>query len=580
MPEDPYAYIMAAYQVPPSPDYIPGPEEPQSPPPLDFVPEPMYPEYMPQEDEILSAEEQPLPAAASPTADSPGYVPESDLEEEPEEDDEDPEEDPADYPSWIGMRILSPPISPARIKIRESCLPPRKRPRLSSPTPIYEVRETSAAGAARHDVPAIPREVPYVVAREDLYKFVGMVDNAPRHPGCPISRDLDYGNHGFGGMVVKAIEEIRTKPHRREWLEDDRSELRGRVTLWYRDGLFTSSSSYGRGGEAWMAREAWGFSMDISDDARSHVLALRTTVMEQRALISGLQAADHQRQVQLTMALQLLKGLQTQMADYAMQPVTERAHKNPEVKASLKTPHRSPQLAPRQDPTTTTSVTSAQLQAMIDEGVKAALAALDTTRNGDDSHSSGVGIRRPVQVARECTYPDFLKCQPLNFKALREYVGLTRWFERWSTVFSISNCTTASQVKFATCTLQDDALTWWNAHVKTTTPEAAHAMPWAILKKKIKTSLGCVPDVSGRVGTKLKDISVACRYDTWDISRGIVPEKLRTNKTNRGKDGNASFDKGVTLSFVSTTFSSRIVITPTALDHDYDVELADGGLLG
>ncbi|GJS58556.1 hypothetical protein Tco_0653340 [Tanacetum coccineum] len=112
MPEDPYAYIMAAYEVPPSPDYIPGPEvppspdyipgpeEPQSPPPLDFVPEPMYPEYMPQEDEILPAEEQPLPAtAASPTADSPGYVPESDLEEEPEEDDEDPEEDPADYPA-------------------------------------------------------------------------------------------------------------------------------------------------------------------------------------------------------------------------------------------------------------------------------------------------------------------------------------------------------------------------------------------------------------------------------------------------------------------------------------------------
>ncbi|GKF09434.1 hypothetical protein Tco_0043658 [Tanacetum coccineum] len=105
------SYIMAAYQVPPSPDYIPGPEvppspdyipgpeEPQSPPPLDFVPEPIYPEYIPQEDEILPAEEQPLPAAALPTADLPGYVSESDLEEEPEEDDEDPEEDPADYPA-------------------------------------------------------------------------------------------------------------------------------------------------------------------------------------------------------------------------------------------------------------------------------------------------------------------------------------------------------------------------------------------------------------------------------------------------------------------------------------------------
>ncbi|GKE82237.1 hypothetical protein Tco_1552237 [Tanacetum coccineum] len=99
MPEDPYAYIMAAYQVPPSSDYIPGPEEPQSPPPLDFVPEPMYPEYIPQDDEILPAEEKPLPAAASPTADPLGYVPESDPEEEPEEDDEDPEEDPADYPA-------------------------------------------------------------------------------------------------------------------------------------------------------------------------------------------------------------------------------------------------------------------------------------------------------------------------------------------------------------------------------------------------------------------------------------------------------------------------------------------------
>ncbi|GKF25184.1 hypothetical protein Tco_0081078 [Tanacetum coccineum] len=55
----------------------------------------MYPEYIPQEDEILLAEEQPLTAAISPTADSPGYVPESN----PEEDDENPEEDPADYPA-------------------------------------------------------------------------------------------------------------------------------------------------------------------------------------------------------------------------------------------------------------------------------------------------------------------------------------------------------------------------------------------------------------------------------------------------------------------------------------------------
>ncbi|GKF73621.1 hypothetical protein Tco_0219953, partial [Tanacetum coccineum] len=102
MPEDPYAYIMAAYEVPPSPDYIPGPEVPlpspdyipgpELPPPLDFVPELMYPKYMPHEDEILLDEEQPLPAAALPTIDLPGYVPEFDPNKELEEDDEDPEE--------------------------------------------------------------------------------------------------------------------------------------------------------------------------------------------------------------------------------------------------------------------------------------------------------------------------------------------------------------------------------------------------------------------------------------------------------------------------------------------------------
>ncbi|GKE07939.1 hypothetical protein Tco_1411490 [Tanacetum coccineum] len=54
---------------------------------------------MPQEDEVFPAKEQPLPAATSPTCQSPDYVPESDPKEDLEEDDdEDPEEDPADYP--------------------------------------------------------------------------------------------------------------------------------------------------------------------------------------------------------------------------------------------------------------------------------------------------------------------------------------------------------------------------------------------------------------------------------------------------------------------------------------------------
>ncbi|GJW13549.1 putative reverse transcriptase domain-containing protein [Tanacetum coccineum] len=102
--------------APPSPDYIPGPEDPQTPPvpqdederePMfvqahdpDYVPEPIYPEYIPLEDEHeFPAEEQPLPPVDSPTAESPGYVTESDPEEDPEEyEDDETEDGPVDYP--------------------------------------------------------------------------------------------------------------------------------------------------------------------------------------------------------------------------------------------------------------------------------------------------------------------------------------------------------------------------------------------------------------------------------------------------------------------------------------------------
>ncbi|GJX31626.1 hypothetical protein Tco_0241481 [Tanacetum coccineum] len=383
----------------------------------------MYPEYMPQEDEILQAEEQPLPAAAaSPTADSLGYVPKFD----PEEDDEDPEEDPADYPAdgdddddededededeeeeeehpapadsvppvhrmtaRISIRdepsislppreeverllalttpppspltplssplpqipspplpILSPPPnSPTHIEIPESCLPLRKRVRFASPTPSHEVGESSAAGAARQDRPTI--------AREDLYGFVDMVDVPPR---CSTSRELDYGITDTWDDLVGAIDEIAPTTlegvNQRvtdlativeqettimygimEDAQDDRSQLRGRVNLLYRDRPVHRRLAVMIEREAKMAREAWGLSMDSSDYARSDVMSLRTTVVAQSALISELQSADHRRQrvisellasdhkrqVQLTKTLRLLKGLQTQMVEFQSQ---------------------------------------------------------------------------------------------------------------------------------------------------------------------------------------------------------------------------------------------------------------------
>nr|GFB78176.1 hypothetical protein [Tanacetum cinerariifolium] len=69
---------------------------------------------------------------------------------------------------------------------------------------------------------------------------------------------------------------------------------------------------------------------------------------------------------------------------------------------------------------------------MIDQGVTAALVARDALRstNGDDSHNSGTGVRKTERATRECTYTDFLKCQPLPFKGTEGVASLSQWCER------------------------------------------------------------------------------------------------------------------------------------------------------
>ncbi|GKB65593.1 hypothetical protein Tco_0921779 [Tanacetum coccineum] len=47
------------------------------------------------------------------------------------------------------------------------------------------------------------------------------------------------------------------------------------------------------------------------------------------------------------------------------------------------------------------------------------------SRNADDSHDSGTGGRRQVSNVRKCTYTNFLKSQPMNFKGTEGVVGLT-----------------------------------------------------------------------------------------------------------------------------------------------------------
>ncbi|GKB38344.1 hypothetical protein Tco_0883286 [Tanacetum coccineum] len=63
-------------------------------------------------------------------------------------------------------------------------------------------------------------------------------------------------------------------------------------------------------------------------------------------------------------------------------------------------------------------------------------------------------------------FKEFISCQPFCFNGTEGAAGLIRWFERTESVFSQSRCAEENKVTFATGTLTDDALSWWNAYAQ------------------------------------------------------------------------------------------------------------------
>ncbi|GJT20482.1 putative reverse transcriptase domain-containing protein [Tanacetum coccineum] len=365
----------------------------------------------------------------------------------------------------------------------------------------------------------------------------------------------------------------------------------------------------------------------------------------------------------------------------------------------------------------------AAIKALVAQSVADALAEHEANKsiNGDDNHDSGTSRRRQVPTARECTYSDFLKCQPLNFKGTEGVVGLTQWFESMESVFHISNCTVGNQVKYATCTLLRNALTRWNSLIKTVGHDAAYGMPWKTLMKiytqcfqelallcermfpevsdEVEKYVGRLPDM---IQGSVMDSKPKTMQEAIEIDNDLMDQKVRTfadrqaknkkklddnsrnnqnqqqpfkkqnvaraytagpgekkvygrskpmslaanannqrnfrankrvvtcfecgvkghykrdfpklknkNQGNQAGNGNAQarayaagnarknldanfvtgtflinnryasilFNTGADRSFVSTAFSSLIDIVPSVLDHDYDVELADGKII-
>ncbi|GJR00400.1 hypothetical protein Tco_0523384 [Tanacetum coccineum] len=282
----------------------------------------------------------------------------------------------------------------------EVCLLPQKRLCFAF-GPRYEVGESSSAAAAR----------PTGGFKAD-YGFVATMDREVRRD---LERDVSFGiTDTWDEMLVDMPGALTT----------DDTKLGRRMT---EDKLYSSYAGFKRlmpGCHERLVDDLW-----IRDDlALAEVYVVYYSGVAQQAVLTKLQANRPQE-----------TGSDYRDAGTdpgGPKPVhrgTETAEETSDSDDRKMAPKRAVRSNTAPETTNTTSVTNAQLRAMIDQGVTSDLVARDANRNtnGDDSHNSGTGVRR------------------------------------MESIFHISNCTVENQVKFATCTLHSVALTWWNTNVKT-----------------------------------------------------------------------------------------------------------------
>nr|GEU41952.1 reverse transcriptase domain-containing protein [Tanacetum cinerariifolium] len=112
---------------------------------------------------------------------------------------------------------------------------------------------------------------------------------------------------------------------------------------------------------------------------------------------------------------------------------------------------------------TAPAMTQATIRKLIYDGIATALEALAATMVNTDNSNRNLGSR-VTPVAKRGNNKEFISCQPFYFNAMKGAVGLIRWFERTESVFSRSKCAEEDKVTFATGTLTNDALSWWNAY--------------------------------------------------------------------------------------------------------------------
>ncbi|GJU88169.1 hypothetical protein Tco_1300592 [Tanacetum coccineum] len=140
-------------------------------------------------------------------------------------------------------------------------------------------------------------------------------------------------------------------------------------------------------------------------------------------------------------------------------------------------------MPPKRTSTSETPViTLDAIRQLINDGISSALKAQAAAMANSDNSNRNTEPRE-IPVAKRGNYKEFINCQPSYFNGTEGAVDLIRWFERTESVFSRSKCAEEDRVTFATGTLTNDALSWWNAHAQPMGIEQANQITWTELKR-------------------------------------------------------------------------------------------------
>ncbi|GJX02525.1 reverse transcriptase domain-containing protein [Tanacetum coccineum] len=151
----------------------------------------------------------------------------------------------------------------------------------------------------------------------------------------------------------------------------------------------------------------------------------------------------------------------------------------------------------------------AAIEQLIAQCVVDAMTAYEANQNRGNrinNEASGCASRGEHRT-RSCSYKEFLICKPHNFNGTEGTVGLARWFGKMESVFRICNCAKNRQMKYATCSLLDGALTWWNAHIQSVGIDATYETTWKELKKMMTEEYFLRNEVQ-KMETKLWNLTI------------------------------------------------------------------------